>query len=269
VPGAVVAVLAAWLPQRFWGALPIWIPVERAAFASGILTIFAGAAIGIPGFLEHAGANVSFLNQTLVTEGRRNADVDYNRGMVQGFAGLSIFTFLFFTPTGLVTLYLLGSGAARAGGAWFDDPIGDPMLTGIDYAVAGGRDRHRRDARRRRREALEGPEVPDRVVTPAAAGLPGCDVVIVASRLKPGWENGVTVFTANAAYRIGQPVERTVAGRLRTLYPLSEHTDFEAVRKSVIYDLPRPASDVRGPTSDARSPTPEVRGPDVRRPTSG
>jgi hypothetical protein len=29
-----------------------------------------------------------------------------------------------------------------------------------------------------------------------------------------------------------------VTGRLRTLYPLTEHKDFEAVRKSVRYDLP-------------------------------
>ena len=240
--GAIVALLAAWLPYRRWGALPVWIPVARAAFASGVLTIFAGAAIGIPGFLEHAGANVSFLNQTLVDEARRNASVDYNRGMVQGFAGLSIFTFLFLTPTGLLTLYLLGSGTARAGGAWFDDPIGDPILTGIDYAVAGGRDRRRREAERRHRETLEGPELPDRVVSASAAGLPGCDLVIVASRVKPGWERGVTVFTADAAYRIGEPVERTIAGRLRTLYPLTAHNDFEAVRKSVHYDLPPSSS---------------------------
>jgi len=235
--GWAIALLATLLPQRHWRALPVWIPVERAAFAAGILTIFAGAAIGVPGFLEHAGANVSFLNETVVKEAQRNAAVDYNRGMVQGFAGLSIFTFLFLTPTGLLTLYLLGSGAARAGGAWFDDPVGDPILTGIDYAVAGGRDRRNREAERRQRDALEGPEVPDRTVTPAAAGLQGCDLVIVSSRRKPGWENGVTVFTPDAAYRLGHPVERTIAGRLRTLYPLTEHKDFEAVRKSVHYDL--------------------------------
>ena len=28
------------------------------------------------------------------------------------------------------------------------------------------------------------------------------------------------------------------AGHLRTLYPLTEHKDFEAIRKSVSYDLP-------------------------------
>jgi hypothetical protein len=46
------------------------------------------------------------------------------------------------------------------------------------------------------------------------------------------------VLTADAAYRIGQPEERTIAGRLRTLYPLTEHKDFEAIRKSVYYDWP-------------------------------
>jgi hypothetical protein len=238
LPGLFVGLFAAWLPFRRWYPLPDWILAERAAFASGLLTFLAGAAIGIPGFLEHAGANVSFLNESLVREAQRNIQVDYNRGMVMGFSGLSIFTFLVLTPKGLVTLYLLGSGAVRAGGAWFDDPIGDPILTAVDYAIAGRRDQHRRGRECREREALEGPEVADRLVSAAAAAIPGCDLVIVASRRKPGWENGVTVFTAQAAYRIGEPQERTIAGRLRTLYPLTEHKDFEAIRKSVQYDLP-------------------------------
>lgn len=236
--GLIAGLIAAWLPFRRWRGLPYWILVERAAFASGVLTLLGGAAIGIPGFLEHAGANVSFLNETIVTEARRNAGVDYNRGAVMGFSGLSIFTFLFATPTGLLTLYLLGSGSVRAGGAWFDDPVGDPLLTALDYVFTGGREQRREASARRERATLEGPEVPDRVVSASAAGLPGCDLVIVSSRRKPGWEVGVTVFTADAAYRIGQPEERTIAGRLRTIYPLTEHKDFEAIRKSVHYDLP-------------------------------
>lgn len=238
LPAVIAGLCSALLPHRHWRGLPGWIPVERAAFASGLLTFFLGAAIGIPGFLDHAAATVSFVNQAVVTEAMRNPGAGYSRGMVQGFAGLSIFTFLFLTPKGLLTLYLLASGGARAAAAWFDDPIGDPVLTGIDHFVSRGRDRHSRDSARRTREALEGPEVPDRAVTSTAAGMPGCDLVIVTSRRKPGWERGVTVFTADAAYRIGEPVERSIAGRLRTLYPLTEHRDFEAVRKSVHYDLP-------------------------------
>ena len=236
--GFAAGMAAALLPHRHWGALPYWIAVDRAAFASGLVMMLLGAAIGIPGFLEHAGANVSFLNQAVVSEAMRNPDAGYNRGMVQGFAGLSIFTFLFLTPAGLLTLYLMGSGTMRAAAAWFEDPIGDPLLTGLDHMLGSGRERRRRDRERRTRDAQEGPEVPDRAVSNTAAGLPPCDLVIVSSRRKAGWENGVTVFTANAAYRIGQPVERTIAGRLRTCYPLTEHKDFEAVRKSVHYDLP-------------------------------
>jgi hypothetical protein len=252
--GLTLGLLAAWLPYRRWSALPVWILVERAAFASGLLTILGGAAIGIPGFLEHAGANVSFANQTIVTEAQRNAQVEYNRGLVMGYSGLSIFTFLFLTPAGLLTLYLLGSGGVRAGGAWFDDPIGDPILTGVDRLITGGRDHSREVAARKDREALEGPEIPDRAVTPAAANLPGCDVVIVASRRKPGWDAGVTVFTAEAAYRIGSPVERTIAGRLRTLYPLTGHKDLEAIRKSVHYELPPLTAPVKAAAGGAAAP---------------
>ena len=194
--------------------------------------------MGIPGFLEHAAANVSFVNQAVVDEAMRDPNAGYSRGMVQGFAGLSIFTFLLLTPAGWVTLYLVGSGAVRAGGSWFDDPVGDPILTGADRLLSARRDRRRDGDERRTRARLEGPETPDRVVSADKAAIPGCDIVIVSSRRKPGWERGVVVYTATTCYRIGDPVERTIAGNLRTLYPLTEHTDFEAVRKSVHYDMP-------------------------------
>ena len=62
------------------------------------------------------------------------------------------------------------------------------------------------------------PDIADRVVSSTAAGIPGCDFVVVSSRRKPGWERGVAVFTEDGCYRLGDPVEQTIAGRLRTLY---------------------------------------------------
>jgi hypothetical protein len=168
----------------------------------------------------------------------RNPNAGYSQGMVQGFAGLSIFTFLLLTPKGWVTMYLGGSGAVRMGAAWFDDPIGDPILTAVDEIGRWMTRRQRLKTARRSRESLEGPEIPDRLVSSAAAGIPGCDLVVVVSRRKAGWDRGVVVFTQTGCYRIGEPVERTVAGRLRTLYPLTEHRDLEAIRRSVHYDLP-------------------------------
>jgi hypothetical protein len=230
------AAVAAWLPHRLWRRLPDSLPVESAAFVSGIATLFVAAAIGIPGFLAHAGATTSLANETMIAA-EIQQKAAYNRGMAQGFAGLSIFTFAL-TPVGLLTLYLAGSGLVRAMGSWFGDPLGDPILTGLDALLFGARGRRREAKALQAREAREGPVVPDRVVSPAAAGIPGCDLVIVAARRKPGWERGLVIFTQDACYRLGDPVERTIAGRLRTLYPLSEHRDLEVIRKSAHYDLP-------------------------------
>ena len=228
----VAAMVVAPLPFRVWQRLPGGLQLKSAAFVAGILTLLAGAAVGIPGFLEHAAANVSMANAVQVATG------PINRSLTQGFAGMSLYTFLLLTPKGWLTMYLAGTGAVRAGSAWFDDPVGDPVLTGLD-AIAWGTHRRLNSARARRsREGLEGAEIPDRAVSGANAGIPSCDLVIVSSRSKPGWSRGVVVYTADTCYRIGDPVERMIAGHLRTLYPLTEHTDLEAVRKSVNYDLP-------------------------------
>lgn len=230
------AMLGALLPVRRWRSLPASFPMESAAFACGLLTLFAGAAVGIPGFLEHAHATAS-LGLDAALDHMNKTEV-YRGDLVMGYTGLSVFTFLLLTPKGWLTLYLAGTGALRAGGAWFDDPIGDPVLTAIDAGIVRARDRGRARLARASREAREGPEIPDRVVSSSAAGIPDCDLVIVSSRRKTGWEPGVAVFTAGACYRLGDPVEQTIAGRLRTLYPLTEHKDFEAIRKSVHYELP-------------------------------
>ena len=181
---------------------------------------------------------MSIANQAVVDRRHAQPESATAAGWCRASRDSSIFSFLLLTPTGWLTLYLIGSGGMRAAAAWFDDPVGDPLLTGLDDLLLSGRDRRQRDNDRRTRDALEGPEIPDRVVTSAAGGH---------ARLRPrhrciatqaGMGRGVIVFTADAAYRIGEPVERTIAGRLRTLYPLTEHKDLEAVRKSVHYDLP-------------------------------
>ena len=224
------------MPYRVWRRLPFHVPMNSAACLSGLAFFFAGAAIGIPGFLEHAHANAG-LGIDRALEHMNKTEV-YRGDLVIGFSGLSVFTFLLLTPKGWLTSYLMLTGGLRAGAAWFDDPIGDPLLTGVDYALAGHGEKRRTEGARKTREKQEGPEIPDRVVSATAAGLPACDLVIVSSRRKEGWERGVTVLTADAAYRIGEPVERIVAGRLRTLYPLTTHADFEAIRKAVHYELP-------------------------------
>lgn len=234
----VAAMFATFLPYRWWKSFPSDWPLESAAFGSGLLTFFGGMAIGIPGFLAHAHATTSLGMDAMLHKTFTDPNAGYSQGMVQGFAGLSIFTFLLLTPAGWLTLYLAGTGTLRGAAAWFDDPVGDPILTAVDEIVWRMRGRARDRRAQSEREALEGPEVADRVVSGAAAGIPGCDLVIVSSRRKEGWDRGTAVLTEDACYRIGDPVERTIAGRLRTLYPLTEHRDLEAIRRSVHYEMP-------------------------------
>jgi hypothetical protein len=247
----VVAMLASLLPHRHWPRFPASWSMGPAAGASGLGTLFLGAAIGIPGFLSHAHATTSLGLDAELHRTFTDPSAGYSQGMVQGFAGLSIFTFLLLTPLGWLTLYLIVGGGLRMAAAWFDDPIGDPILTGIDAIALRWTSRRRDRTARAAREALEGPEFADRAVSGEAAGLPGCDVVIVSSRRKPGWDRGVVVMTADGCYRLGDPLERTIAGRLRTLYPLTAHDDLEVIRRSVNYDLPGPIP--TRPTSNSQS----------------
>ena len=241
----IAAMAASLLPARLWPRLPSSFSMTSAAFACGLITLFAGAAVGIPGFLEHAHAATSLGLDAELHRVFTNPDAGYRQGYVQGFSALAIFTFLLLTPKGWLTLYLMIGGGLRMAAAWFDDAVGDPALTIVDAILVRQRRARRTRAARETREALEGPEIPDRVVTPTSAGLPGCDLVIVSSRRKPGWARGVAVLTDDACYRLGEPVEQTVAGRLRTLYPLTVHNDLEAIRRSVRYELPKGAQESR------------------------
>ncbi|MGH9411835.1 MAG: hypothetical protein ACRD1V_20560 [Vicinamibacterales bacterium] len=232
------SIVAALLPFRLWPSLPERWPMTNAAVVSGMATLFAGAGVGIPGFIDHARGTSSIALDAMLHRTFTDVNAGYNQGMVQGFTGLSIFTFLLLTPTGWLTIYLMGTGTLRMAAAWFDDPVGDPILTGMDAAIVAVRTRVRARRARRARQAREGPEIADRVLAGADAGLPDCDLVVVSSRQKDGWTRGVVVFTNGAGYRLGEPIERTVAGRLRTFYPLTEHRDLEAIRRSVHYDMP-------------------------------
>lgn len=235
----IAGVAAATLPARLWPALDAHIPVTSSAIVAGLLTMLGGLAIGIPGFFVYAAELASIHNQlmlTAATSGVPGGD-EMTTAMPVAATALSLFTFILLTPLGWASAYLVLTGGFRAAAALFDDPLGDPMVSVIDMAgVRLFRSLRARRARARR-ESLEGPEVPDRIVTGAAAGLPDADLVVVASRRKPDWDAGTVVLTSTSAYRVGVIVEREIGGRLRTLYPLQEHRDLEAFRRIVRYEI--------------------------------
>lgn len=229
----VVGVGAAMLPRRWWDTLDVYVPATSSALVSGILTFMAGASLGIGSFVSHATRWADETNKLVLGSPDLALSGAGSISMLVAF-----FTFLFFTPWGWMTLYLTFSGFLRAGAAAVSESFGDPLLTGLDALVLGTARRARASRVRARREALEGPEVPDRILPGPKLGMPGIDVVIVASRVKPEWDKGTIVISATKTYRVGTIEERTIAGRLRTLYPLTEHRDFEVFRRTVHYDLP-------------------------------
>jgi hypothetical protein len=240
----IIAIFASVLPRRLWPAMEKHVPVSRAVVLSGIASFFVAMAIGIPAYLRFvetaAGAAT---DQLLQATGWRPMPVNASAVNVQvgqgawGLSFLSPFVFAFFTPVGLLSLYLTFTGWFRAVSAYVDDARGDPLLTVVDGLIHRARirraDRRAQDARHQ----LEGAEVADRVLTGEAAGLPEAVWVVVASRRKPEWVAGAFVITEDKWYRINPPLERTTPNGVRTLYPLTEVGEMEVLRNGIRYDL--------------------------------
>jgi hypothetical protein len=199
---------AAMLPARWWPELDVHVPTTSSVPLSVIATVTAAVVIGIPPYMRLAER------------------------------GVTLVAFIVGTPAGWATAYLGITGLLRALGVAGDDPFGDPLLTVIDAMVWRAVSGRRSASARTRREQLEGTEVPDRVVPGVKLGMPEADFVIVASRVKPDWDQGTVLLGSERNYRVGAIEERTIAGRLRTLYPVTEHKDMEVFRRAIRYDLP-------------------------------
>lgn len=239
-----LGIVAAMLPARWWPWLDRYVPATACAPVAGILTLAAASLIGLFGFLAYAKQLSSDNLDAGWAVAQQNPQHDDKIGIFlrsgpMAFTAFALPLFLFTTPLGLFSLYFAVSGALRSiapviEGAGF----GDPLLTAIDKLVLGGARRGRARVEQMQREELEGPALPDRIMSAAQLGIAQADFVIVASRPKPDWDKGTVVLTGDGAYRVGTIEERTIAGRLRTLYPLTAHTDHEAFRRVVRYELP-------------------------------
>lgn len=240
---AALVVVAA--PQRYWSRLDAHVPVSQTALASALATVVAAAAIGIPAFLQHVAGQASHpVDLMLQATGWRAvppaATIPSEQLAVATWTAsyLSGLTFLFFTPTGLMTLYLTVSGVFRLACVVVDDARGDPLLTVVDSIGRHVWHAHRTRRKGRARERREGPALPDRLVRGPAAGFAEADFVVVASRRKPEWHAGVFVLTTDTWYRLGEPTDRQTRYGLRTLYPLTALRANEVLRRGVRYELP-------------------------------
>jgi len=212
---------------------------------SALLTMMSGVAVGLRGFLDYATAAASAANDatldlaTRQIRGEIPPDVSITTAATVVVSALSIVAFVFFTPLGLISVYLTASGAVRAVSSLIDEPFGDPILTGLDSLLGRTRRGMRDSYRRRARARAEGPEVSDRLFTGEWAGLPDVTCVLVSSRRKTGWNPGVFVITSDQWYTLGEPFDLQMPDGLRTAYPLRKQTTNEVLREGVRYELPR------------------------------
>ena len=226
-----LAVLVAMLPARWWPRLAPRLPVRTAAGPSGALTMFLGFFLGIPGFMRYA---EGFTAATQEAVAASDAPFAFPNML---FGPLAPLEFALGTPLGLVATYLCVTGAVRALSTLADDPRGDPVLTLLDrigsrtFGAIGGGGAQWSRARR------EGPAVPDRLERGAWAGVEA-DYLVLASRRKPDWHEGMVVMTPDGWFRLGRPWDMPLPEGLRTAYPLTALPPGEVLHHGVEYELP-------------------------------
>jgi hypothetical protein len=237
----IAAVAVGVAPRRVWPALERQLPLRSAAAASGLVTLLTGFFIGVGGFFTFAtrlasANNTWMLAQLAAPSTGRDADIAL---VPYGMSMLTLFIFLFFTPTGLFALYLSTSGTLRAISAWLDDPRGDFVLSGLHWAATTMFEKNRQERQQIARERLEGDDARDVLQTGAWAGLPDADYVVLAARRKSEWTAGAIVMTSSDWYKLGVPFDIQTPAGLRTAYPLKKMETVEVVRRGIQYELPR------------------------------
>jgi hypothetical protein len=237
----IMALVAGALPRRYWPSLEQHVPMRRAAALSGLVTMLAGFFFGFGGFMIFATGLASANNNWLL--GRLAgppAASDAAAGLVPyGVSVLTLFIYLFFTPRGLFSLYVASTGFLRALGAYFDDPFGDPILTGVDWTARTLFDKNRTERSQIARTRLEGDDRPDVLQTGEWAGRPEVDYVVLSARRKDEWTAGAVILTSSDWYRLAEPFDIQTPAGLRTAYPLKKMETVEVVRRGIQYELPR------------------------------
>ena len=236
------ALLVGAAPRPLWRRIDPRLPLHQTAFASGLLTLAIGFVVGVPGFFAYAGGLASANNDWMLARLAAPSQAgDSAVGMVPyGISILTFFLYLFFTPRGLFSLYLVASGSLRAIAAFIDpeDALGDPALTGIYRVTAGLASTNKAERTRLTRARLEGEARPDVLQTGEWAGV-DADYVVLASRKKAEWNAGAIIMTSTDWYKLGVPFDIETPAGLRTAYPLTKMEAVEVLRRGIRYELPR------------------------------
>ena len=260
-----VGVFRCFLPRRYWE------DTRRGAIVSIFLTFAIGIVVGLRGLVAYVGVQAQEGARIALEVGASGGvkGLDQTAQMsaaLQGMPLISALAFFLFTPTGWLADYLVLSAIFRGVTLAVDDPWGDPLLTGIDRVARDKRDQKRSRTEAEIRELAEGPEVPDQILECRKFAGKEADYVVVASRRKHGWTLATTVVAESIRLRIGDPLEKTLEGKLRTCYPLRVIRDIQVDRRVVHYDWPKDApplpvpdesGDIWAPPQTAADETPD------------
>lgn len=124
---AVIRAVVGVLPIRWWSRVDHRLPMRELASVSGLVTMFAGFAVGIPGFFLYADR---FTRMMELAVARSDTPTAFPNML---FGPLVPIGFALGTRVGLVATYLCVTEAVRATtAAIVDDPRGDPLLTLAD-----------------------------------------------------------------------------------------------------------------------------------------
>jgi hypothetical protein len=211
----------------------------RAAFISGIATVGIGLTIGVPGYFAFAEGLADANNTWMLRQlaGPQTAATGSVGLVPYGMSVITLFIFVFLTPIGLLSTYVVGSGFVRAVGGWFDDPRGDFLLSAVAWLATTARARYTRDRQRIERERREGADRPDVLKTGEWARI-DADFVVLSARRKAEWTAGAIVMSGDDWYRLGVPYDLDTPFGLRTAYPLKKLDTVEVVRRGILYELP-------------------------------
>ena len=149
-----MAILAGLLPKRHWEDIDL--PIQNVACASAILTFFAGTTLGVTGFFSYMAYVLAQREWT-----------------APPMMILVFISYVFATPRGLFSIYLVRTGLIRSLAWYIGEPLGDPILTGIDWLWHRLRSDARARSERDARLALEKIDEPDRRYDGEWAGLAG------------------------------------------------------------------------------------------------
>jgi hypothetical protein len=233
-----VGVFRCFLPYRYWG------DSRHGAVLSALATAGAGVLVGIGGLFDYMGLVNQASGNVVIAGGG-------TRGDMMGMGVVSLVAFFLITPLGWLADYLFLTAVVRGISLAVDQPMGDPILTIIDYAVRDKTAELKAKKEAEAREAAEGPEVPDKVLECRKFAGKEADYVVVASRRKSGWTAATTVVADSVRLRVGDVREITIEGRLRTCYPLKIIRDLQVDRRIVHYQWPKDMPPIPGLDTDS------------------